>query len=366
MNDIKSESEQLVAEAERQATRRARLQGLKWPLMIGVPVIVLAAGAYFYVTGQRYVGTDDAYIGAARTAVAASVPGRIVKIDAHENEQVKKGDVLLEIDDSSYKTAVERDEAELAAARLQVDALRASYEQSLAGLNTAQASADYAAREKTRQAALLKAGISSQQNYDKAAHQNDEAQLAVASAEQEVAKAKADLGGITGDDSDAHPRIAQALAQLNHAKIDLANTKVLADSDGVVTKVDQVQIGSYASTSQTLFWLVSNERWVEANFKEDQLAHLQPGDVATVKIDAYPGKTIKGCVASFSPGTGSSFSLLPPENATGNWVKVAQRLAVRINLTDVPKDVFLASGLSAHVSVDTKSHIDSCERTAAP
>lgn len=366
MNDIKSESEQLVAEAQRQASRRARIQRLKWPLMVGVPVLVLAVGAYLYITGQRYVGTDDAYVGAARTAVAASVPGRIVKIDARENQQVKKGDVLLEIDDSTYKTAVERDAAELAAARLQVDALRASYEQSLSGLNTAQASAAYAAREKDRQAALLKAGISSQQDYDKAAHENDEAQLAVASAEQEVAKAKADLGGITGDDTDTHPHVAQALAQLNHAKIDLANTKVLADSDGVVTKVDQAQIGSYASTSQTLFWLVSNERWVEANFKENQLAHLVAGDVAEIKVDAFPGKKIEGCVASFSPGTGSAFSLLPPENATGNWVKVAQRLPVRINLTKVPSGVLLASGLSAQVSVDTQSRNDSCERTAAP
>ncbi|HXZ68827.1 MAG TPA: biotin/lipoyl-binding protein, partial [Alphaproteobacteria bacterium] len=198
MNDIKSE--QLVAEeANRRATRQERLRGLKWPLMIGVPLLVLGVGACFYVTGARYVGTDDAYIGAARTAVAASVPGRIIGIDAHENELVKKGDVLLVIDKSNYEAAVERDQAELDAARLQVEALRASYEQSLASLNTAQASAAYAAREKDRQAELLKAGISSQQEFDKASHQNDEAQLAVASAEQGVAKARADLGGITGD-----------------------------------------------------------------------------------------------------------------------------------------------------------------------
>ena len=364
MNDIKSESE-LVAEAQRQTGRRSRIKRLKWPLMIGVPLVALAAGAYFYITGQRYVGTDDAYVGAARTAVAASVPGRIVKIDARENEQVKKGDVLLEIDDSTYKTAVERAEAELAAARQQVEALRASYEQAVAGLNTAQASAAYAAHEKDRQAALLKAGIASQQDYDRAAHQSDEAQLAVASAEQEVAKAKADLGGMTNDDTDTHPQVAQAIAQLNHAKIDLANTKVVADTDGTVTKVDQVQIGSYASTSQTLFWLVLNERWVDANFKENQLAHLRPGDLATVTVDAYPGKKIEGCVSSFSPGTGSSFSLLPPENATGNWVKVAQRLSVRIDLTQVPSDVILASGLSAHVSVDTKTLNNACPSASA-
>jgi membrane fusion protein (multidrug efflux system) len=364
VNDIKSE--QLVAEAHRQATRRAKLQSLKWPLMIVVPLLVLGVGAYLYVSGQRYVATDDAYIGAARTAVAASVPGRIVGVNAHENELVKKGDVLVVIDDGGYKAAVERAQAELDAARLQVQALRASYEQSMAGLNTAQASATYAEREKERQAALLKAGISSQQDYDKAAHQNDEAQLAVASAQQEVAKAQADLGGITGDNIDTHPHVAQAIAQLDRTKIDLGNTNVLAATDGVVTKVDQVQIGSYANTSQPLFWLVSKERWVEANFKENQLAHLQPGEGATITLDAYPGKKITGCVASFSPGTGSSFSLLPAENATGNWVKVAQRLPVRLEITQIPENVFLASGLSAHVSVDTQSHNDSCGRAAAP
>jgi len=346
VNDIKSE--QLVAEeANRRATRQERLRGLKWPLMIGVPLLVLGVGACFYVTGARYVGTDDAYIGAARTAVAASVPGRIIGIDAHENELVKKGDVLLVIDKSNYEAAVERDQAELDAARLQVEALRASYEQSLASLNTAQASAAYAAREKDRQAALLKAGISSQQEFDKASHQNDEAQLAVASAEQGVAKARADLGGITGDNIDTHPRVAQALATLDRAKIDLANTNVVAATDGIVTKVDQVQIGSYASTSQPLFWLVSKERWVEANFKENQLAHLKLGDTAAITLDAFPGKKITGCVASFSPGTGSSFSLLPPENATGNYVKVVQRIPVKIVLDEgTDPDHLLRIGMS--------------------
>jgi len=364
VNDIKSE--QLVAEeANRQAARKARLRGLKWPLMVAGPLLVLAVGAYVYITGARYVATDDAYLGAARTAVAASVPGRIIAINTHENEFVKKGAVLLVIDKSNYEAAVERDQAELDAARLQVEALKASYEQSLAALNTAQAAAAYAAREKDRQAALLKAGISSQQDFDKASHQNDDAQLGVASAEQGVAKAKADLGGITGDNIDTHPRVAQALATLNRAKIDLANTNVVAETDGIVTKVDQVQIGSYANTSQALFWLVSKDHWVEANFKENQLAHLKLGETATVSLDAFPGKTLKGCVASFSPGTGSSFSLLPPENATGNWVKVAQRLPVRLNITEAPSDLFLASGLSAHVSVDTKSQAGSCGRPAA-
>jgi membrane fusion protein, multidrug efflux system len=297
-------------------------------------------------------------------AVSASVPGRIIAVDARENEVVKKGDVLVVLDDSDYRTAVERAQAELAVAKLQVAALRASYEQSLVGLNNAQTTAAYAEREKNRQADLLKAGITSQQDFDRAAHQSDEAGHAVTAAQQDVAKALADLGGDPRMQDDRHPRIAQAAAQLDRAKIDLAHTKIVAAADGVVTKVEQVQIGSYANTSQALFWLISNERWVEANFKENQLAKLRPCEAASITLDAFPGRKITAQVASFSPGTGSSFALLPAENATGNWVKVSQRLPVRLNIVKAPDGLFLASGLSAHVTVDTKSCLSAAQAQA--
>jgi membrane fusion protein, multidrug efflux system len=354
VNDIKSE--QAVAGAQPVTQRQSWLSRFKWPLMLAGPVVIALIGGYVVITGARYVSTDDAYIGAARVAVSASVPGRIIAVNARENQQVKKGDVLVVLDDSDYRTAVERAQAELAAAKLQVAALRASYEQSLVGLNNAQATAAYAEREKTRQADLMKAGITSQQDYDRAAHQSDEAEHAVTAAQQEVAKTLADLGGDPDNMKDEdHPRIAQATAQLDRAKIDLAHTKIVAADDGIVTKVEQVQVGSYANTSQPLFWLISNERWVEANFKENQLAKLHPCETASITLDAFPGRKITAKVASFSPGTGSSFALLPAENATGNWVKVAQRLPVRLDIVHSPADIFLASGLSAHVTVDAKS-----------
>jgi len=348
-----------IAEAEQKAAHRARtrrlLQSWRWPLMILGPVVVLAAVGAYYFLGRRYVSTDDAYVGAARVAVSTSVPGRIVAIDVHENQMVKAGDVLAELDPSDFQTAVERAQAELAVTRLQVSALRATYEQSLAELQSATDTASYAEREATRQQDLLKAGIASQQDYDKAAHTAQEAEQAVTGARQGVAKALADLGGGPSLDVENHPRVQQAIATLNRAKLDLAHTKVLAAVDGIVTKVDQVQVGAYANTSQTLFWLVSKERWIEANFKEDQLAHLRAGDAATVTLDAFPGIKINARVDSFSPGTGSSFALLPPENATGNWVKVAQRLPVRLDLIDPPNEILLAAGLSANVKVDTQS-----------
>lgn len=357
MNDVPDNK--VMAEAEAEATRRTRridrLRRLRRPLMLGAPALVLVGVIAFFIFGGRYVSTDDAYVGAARVAVSAAVPARIVGIDVHDNQPVAKGDVLVQLDDSDYKAAVERARAQLAAAKLRVAALRASYEQSLTDLQNAQDNAAYTANEKVREQNLLKAGVASQKDYTKAANTADDAQHRLNAAKQAVAKALADLGGQPDLPDAKHPEVMQAQAQLDKAKIDLSNTKIVAAVDGVVTKVDQVQVGSYANTSQTLFWLVSNKRWVEANFKENQLTHLKPGESATITLDAYPGQKIKARVASFSPGTGSSFSLLPPENATGNWVKVTQRLPVRLDILNAPSDIVLASGLSAHVTVDTHS-----------
>jgi membrane fusion protein, multidrug efflux system len=350
-----------IAEAEQRAARRdtakERLASWRWPMMIAGPLVVLGLIGAYYLFGTRYVSTDDAYVGAARVAVSPSVPGRIIAVDVRENELVKRGQVLAELDPSDFQTAVARAEADLAVTKLQVAALRATYEQSLANLQSAIDSAAYAEKEATRQQALLKAGIASAQDYDRAVHSAQQAEQSVASAKQAVAKALADLGGDPGLGVDNHPQVQRALAQLNSAKIDLAHTKILAAVDGTVTKVEQVQVGSYANTSQTLFWLVSDQRWVEANFKENQLAHLRAGDAATITLDAFPGVKIDARVDSFSPGTGSSFALLPPENATGNWVKVEQRLAVRLDLIDPPGQVLLASGLSAHVRVDSETQV---------
>jgi membrane fusion protein (multidrug efflux system) len=367
LNDVPDN--RVIAEAELEATRRTRridrLRRLRLPLMLAAPALVILGLVYFFVFGGRYVSTDDAYVGAGRVAVSAAVPGRIVAVNVHDNQTVTKGEVLVRLDGSDYKAALERARAQLAAAKLQVAALRASYEQSLTDLQNAEDYASYAAKEKAREQNLLKAGVSSQQDYTKAANTADEAQHRLNAARQAVAKALANLGGQPDLPDARHPQVMQAQAQLDKAEIDLADTKVTAAVDGVVTKVDQVQVGSYANTAQTLFWLVSNKRWVEANFKENQLTHLRPGEAATITLDAYPGQKIKARVASFSPGTGSSFSLLPPENATGNWVKVTQRLPVRLEILNAPSDIVLASGLSAHVTVDTHSTPDNTKAADA-
>jgi membrane fusion protein (multidrug efflux system) len=323
--------------------------------VIGGPALIVLIAAYVIFFGGRFVSTDNAYVRAARVAVSASVPGRVVAVAVHENQAVKKGDVLVELDPVDLGAASQAAKAQLANARMQVEQLRAGYLQSAADLQKARDTAAFAQREQQRQEDLMNVGVSSKQDYDRAVHAADDARAQARAALQVLIAAQAALGGNPRIATDQHPTVLAAKAAADRAGNDLGHTKILAAADGVVTKVDQLEVGAYINTAQPLFWLVSGTPWIEANFKEDQLGKLKPGEQTEIKIDAYPGKKLKGRVASFSPGTGSSFALLPAENATGNWIKVSQRLPVQIELTEVPEGVFLASGLSASVKVDSKS-----------
>jgi membrane fusion protein (multidrug efflux system) len=209
--------------------------------------------------------------------------------------------------------------------------------------------------EYQRQQRLLAAGIASQSQVDRALHARDDARARVGAAVQQLNAVAASLGGNPSIAPERHPAVQQAQAQLDRARLNLSYTTVTAPADGVVTKVEQLQVGTYITASAPLFMLVSlDDLWVEANFKEDQLTWMHPGQVTTVELDAYPGRQFDGRVASLSPGTGSQFSVLPPENATGNWVKVVQRLPVRIQLDHPDPSMPLQAGLSANVTVDTQ------------
>ena len=326
-------------------------QHLRWPLLIGGPVVVLAIVGWFVLTGGRYQGTDDAYVQAARTAVSASISGRIVELDVSDNQPVKKGQVLFRIDDRDFKNAVAQAQAQLAVAKLNVQTERASSSQETASVQVAQTALAYANTELARQKELAAGGVASQQSLDMAtnAQRDAQAKLLVAQEQAEAAKVRAgDNGPI-----DQHPAVMQAEAALQRAQLNESYTTVMAAQDGVVTKVEQVQVGSFINASQSLFFLVSGRPYVEANFKEDQLAHMKVGQAASLKIDAFDGKPLSGHVASFSPGSGQSFSVLPAQNATGNWVKVVQRLPVRIEFDQPPPEAAHA-GLSVTVKVDTR------------
>jgi membrane fusion protein (multidrug efflux system) len=335
--------------------RRSWRQRLRLPLMLAGPIAVAAVAGYFYVVGGRYVSTDDAYVQAARVSISTNVPGRVVEVDVHDNQAVAKGDVLFRLDDRPYRIAVEEARAELANARLQIEAQKASYRQKLADLRSAQDTLAYHQHEFDRQKRLLSSGVSSQAQYDQAAHAAENARQQVASTQQQIASALASLGGEPDIQADRHPTVQHAQAQLDRANLNLSYTVITAPEDGIVTKVEQLQAGDYINAAAPVFSLVaSHDLWVEANFKETDLTHMRPGQTATVDIDTYPDKTFTARVMSVSPSTGSMFSVLPAENATGNWVKVVQRLPVRLEIEDPDPSMPLHAGMSATVEVDTR------------
>jgi membrane fusion protein, multidrug efflux system len=327
---------------------------LRLPLMIGGPVLAAIIAVVVYLAGGRYEHTDDAYVQAASVSISSNVAGRVQELYVRDNQAVRKGDVLFRLDDAPFRIAVEEATAQLAAVRLQVESLKASYRQREAELAAARDTLAFQQREADRQQRLFASGISSQLQVDRAMHALEDAHAQLAGAEQQVRAVLASLGGDPDIEPDKHPMVQQAQAALDRAKLNLSYTVIKAPSDGIVARVEQLQVGNYISASAPVFALVSTEDvWVEANFKEDQLTHMRAGQDANVSVDSYPGKTFAAKVVSVSPGTGSQFSVLPAENATGNWVKVVQRLPVRVELKQLDPEFPLQGGLSAYVRVDT-------------
>lgn len=343
-----------AADAVIQRLRAQDRRRLLW--MAGPPIIVALVALAWMLMSAGIVSTDNAAVAAARAPISASVRGRVVEVLVRENQEVHAGDVLFRLDDSDFRTAVTRAEAELAAARLGVSGLRAAYRQSAAAVSAARANADFARNEAARQRNLFNAGVASRHDVEAAATAATVAAREVAAQAQAQATALANLGGDANLPIDQHPLVMQAQAALAQAQSDLANTQVRAPADGLVARVSQLQVGSYVQPAQTVFWLISGRPWMDAAFKENQLGSLRAGQPVTIRIDAYPHRTFRGHVESLSPGTGSSFAVLPAENATGNWVHVVQRLNVRIAFDETPPEAALAVGLSGKVRVDTRRH----------
>jgi membrane fusion protein (multidrug efflux system) len=334
--------------------------------MVLAPLALLAGGAYFYLTGGRYQSTDDAYLQAAMVSISSNVAGRVSEIDVRDNQAVQRGATLFRLDDAPFRIAVEDALAHLTTARLQIASLKATYRQRQVELHAARDTQTFALQQFDRQHRLLDSGIASRTQYDQAEHALDAARQEVANVQQQLGAALAELNGNPDIAPEQHPLVQQAQAELDRARLNLSYTVIAAPTDGIVTKVEQLQVGEMIAASAPVFALVSTrDVWVEANFKEGQLAYVRPGQTATVKIDRYPGRRFPAVVASVSPGTGSQFSLLPPENATGNWVKVVQRVPVRLQLTEADPELPIQAGLSADVTVDTRSHEHPYDRGVA-
>jgi membrane fusion protein (multidrug efflux system) len=332
------------------------MQRLRLPLMLLAPAVIIAGGIYWYIYGGRYEATDNAYTQAATVSISANVSGRVIAMEVHDNQMVEKGAPLFRIDDAPFKIAVSEAEAGLASARLQITALKSTYRQRQTEVKAARQTLAYEQQQYDRNTRLLSSGIVSHAQFDAASHALEAAHQQVAGAEQQVDAVMADLAGNPDIPLDQHPVVQRAQAALDRAKLNLSYTVIVAPTDGIVTQVEHLQEGDYINASSPLFALVSNhDVWIEANFKEVQLAHMRVGQSAKVTIDRFPDQHFTGTLVSMSPTTGSQSSLLPPENATGNWVKVVQRVPVRLRLSEDDPAHPLQAGLSANVSVDTQS-----------
>ncbi|MGX9181271.1 HlyD family secretion protein [Mesorhizobium sp. BHbdii] len=335
------------------APKKKRRAG-RFLLMFALPVALIAGGSYVWVTGGRYQETENANLQQAKVSIAADTAGRIVQVDIFDNQSVKQGDVLFAIDSEPYRIALAQADAAVAGARLNVEQLRAAYSQAVAQEKSDASQVDYAQSQYDRAADLARKGINAKSSLDEARNDLDKAKQQLAAAEQGILSARAALGGNPDIETDKHPTVMAALAARDKAAYDLAQTTVTAPADGIISQAASFKVGQYVGSGTPLFSLVeTGDTWIDANFKETQLTHMKPGQKAEIVVDTYPGKTFEATVEAIGAGTGAEFSLLPAQNATGNWVKVTQRIPVRLELADAGAKMALRTGMSATVTVDT-------------
>ena len=321
-------------------------------LMAAIPLLIAAVAGYFYLTGGRYVSTDNAYVEQDTVSISPDVSGRIVQVNVRENQQVKAGDILFVIDPEPYKLALAQADAALATARVQVATL--STDTGSAAADVASANADIKLAQVTydRQATLMKRGFTTRAALDAAAQQVAAARARLATAQASVAKARVQVGsGVAG--SGVPAAVQAAMAERDKALLNLNRTIVRAPRDGIISQTSRLQVGNITPSGVPALSLVAQAPWVTANFKETDLANMRVGQPAELTFDAYPGLKVCGRVQSIGAETGSASSILPAQNATGNWVKVTQRVPVRIAIV-CKTDRALIAGLSSDVSIDTK------------
>ncbi|MEK0082984.1 HlyD family secretion protein [Benzoatithermus flavus] len=334
--------------------RKSRRQIVRWSLLILGPLLVVLGIGWFWLTGGRYVSTDNAYVQADLVNVATDVAGLVKTIQVHDNQEVRKGDVLFTLDDSTYRNALASAEANLALARTDLEALKASYAQNRAAIAKAEADVTFYEKEYQRQLDLVNRRVAPQSQLDAAQHDLAAARNQLAALKQQLAGIAAQLGGDADAPVERHPRYQAALAAHDQAARNLDHTIVRAPMDGITAQVASLQPGEYLQAGQAAFALVATDHvWVEANPKETDLTFVRPGQPATVTVDTYPGHVWEGTVASLSPASQAQFSLLPAQNTSGNWVKVVQRIPIRIQVRTRPGEPQLRAGMSAEIEIDT-------------
>jgi membrane fusion protein (multidrug efflux system) len=331
---------------------RPRRRLVRRTLLVLGPLVVIVAAVYVYLTTGRFVSTDNAYVKSDVGIVSAQISGPIVEVAVRENQPVAQGDVLFKVDDEPFRVKMQQVDAELGAVRDYVEGIRASYRQKLSQLELDKTNAVYQKRDYERLQALASKQLASQQAVDDARQKSDVANQTVVVSERSLDQVRAQLGGDADKPLTEQAAYLALKAMRDTAVLDLERTVVRAKLDGVASKVPVV--GQYVAPGTPIMSVVSNqEKWIEANFKETDLTHVVVGQRVTIKLDTYPDREWHGRVQSISQATGAEFSVIPAQNATGNWVKVTQRIPVRISIDMRSGDPELRVGMSADVSIDT-------------
>ena len=344
-----------VAAAPEPAAAKPDRSQLRRRLFILGPLVVLGLAALLYFNSGRYVETDNAYLKANKVAISPEVAGRIVSVAAKENQQVAAGDELFRLDDEPYRIALERSEAQLRTVQSEIEGIKASYRQKQEQMRMAENNLAFANRELSRQTQLAQQRLTSQVKLDEAQHDVDTARDQLAVIAQELAQTLTQLTGDANLPFAKHPRYLDAAASRDAARLNLERVIVRAPFAGVTSKVPQV--GQYVAPGGAVMSVVAtSDTWIEANFMETDLTHVRPGQPVEVVLDTYAKRTWHGKVQSISQATGAEFSVLPPQNATGNWVKVVQRIPVRIALDPSDDAPPLRAGMTATAKIDTGRH----------
>ncbi len=343
-----------TAKAEGKGAAGAKRKRLRMMLLVALPAFLLVAGGLFYLMGGRYISTDNAYVGAQKVLITPEISGKVIDVKVREGQHVKEGDELFSLDAQPYRIAVAQAESKLADARISYNNLKTNLASLTQLVDLAEKSVALKQKDVERKSKLVQSQAGSQADVDKAASDMLAAELQLRYGRQQRDNTLNQLRGDPNLPLEKFPAYEQAQAALDQARRDLHNTVLRAPIAGTATQVDNIQLGRFVAAGAPVFSIIDDTApWVEANPKETDITYLRIGQKVTIDVDSFPDRDFHGTVQSVSPGTGAQFSILPPQNASGNWVKVVQRVPVRI-VFDKDQDLsLLRSGMSATVEIDT-------------